>query len=456
MRTEHLSLLTLLAGIMGAAVAGCGSSEEAPNATGGTTGIAANVGGTKATSQAPTGGSGTRASSTPSAAEGGVSTGGSPAAGGAPATGGRPNTGGTTNKASTAKALGGGPGAGGAETGGAKASAGSAAGGTSNKGNSSAVPAGGGSVGTGGKTSVGTPAGGQPATGGSSAKATGGSTNTGPCTATASKTVSSNAKPTGPHKVVMETNSDIGCGTIYRPQDLGGSEKYPIFVWGEGACSRDGRSNEASMAEIASHGYFVIADGPPSGGNCPSIGMPNSNTDLKNMSKTLLSYVTWAIAEGEKSCSAYYGSIDTTKVAADGFSCGGLMAESTGGDPRITTWGITSSGISYGADKTFYATVHTPVKILEGGSGDVAYKNGVQDYNALSEQGVPIIFLSKNGAGHGGDLGNGTGDFNSVNLAWLNWQLKGDTGTTGKGALYGANCKYCNGGGWEYKSANIK
>jgi hypothetical protein len=253
----------------------------------------------------------------------------------------------------------------------------------------------------------------------------------------------------------MESNADIACGTIYRPQDLGGTEKYPIFVWGEGGCSRSGTSNQAAMAEIASHGYFVIADGAPSGGSCASIGMPNNSSDLTNMSKTLLSYVTWAIAEGGKSCSAYFGSIETTKVAADGFSCGGLMAESTGGDPRMTTWGITSSGITY-TETNFYKTVHTPVKILLGGSGDVAYPNGENDYKIMSAQGTPIILLSKDGAGHGGDLSNGTGDFNSVNLAWINWQLKGDTTATGKGALVGSSCKYCNGGGWEYKSANIQ
>jgi hypothetical protein len=64
--------------------------------------------------------------------------------------------------------------------------------------------------------------------------------------------------------------------------------------------------------------------------------------------------------------------------------------------------------------------------------------------------------LSKDGAGHGGDLSNGTGDFNSVNLAWINWQLKGDTTSTGKAALIGSSCKYCNAAGWEYKSANIQ
>jgi hypothetical protein len=33
-----------------------------------------------------------------------------------------------------------------------------------------------------------------------------------------------------------------------------------------------------------------------------------------------LDYITWAIAENDKSCSAYYQRLETTKIAADGFS----------------------------------------------------------------------------------------------------------------------------------------
>jgi hypothetical protein len=260
----------------------------------------------------------------------------------------------------------------------------------------------------------------------------------------------------GPHKVVIETNTDAGvsCGTIYRPADLGGADKYPIFVWGEGGCSRNGLSNQASMGEIASWGYFVVADGPPGsgGGNCPSIGM---STDVASMAKVMIGYIDWAIAENGKSCSAYYDSLDTTKVAADGFSCGGLMAMGTAGDPRMTAVAQTSSGLT-SAVASYYKTIHTPFKILLGGSGDVAYPNGMRDYDEMVKAGVKVLLLSKNNAGHGGDLNNGKGDFNTVNLAWLNWQLKGDEGATGKGLLIGSSCKFCNASGWVFQSANIQ
>lgn len=263
------------------------------------------------------------------------------------------------------------------------------------------------------------------------------------CKSTPSKASTSTVTGTGPHKVVIETNTDPGIknGTIYRPTDLAPGKNYPIFVWGEGACSQDGLSNRASMGEIASWGYFVVADGSPSGGG--------------GTAAALISYVTWAIAENGNPCSAYYQSLDTTKIAADGFSCGGLMAENAAGDPRFTAVGFTSSGL-FNADSTVYKKIHTPFKILLGGTADMAYANGVRDYNQISALGIPIIFLSKDGAGHGGDLGNGRGDFNLVNLAWLNWQLKGDTGATGKAFLMGPTCRYCTASGWEFKSKNLQ
>jgi hypothetical protein len=284
----------------------------------------------------------------------------------------------------------------------------------------------------------------------------GGRTSTGSGTCTPSKSGNLSVSGSGKYKVVVETNSDsaMTCGTIYRPEDLKGTEKFPIFAWGEGACSRDGKSNSASMAEIASHGYFVIADGPLNGGNCASIGMPNTAADLPNMGKPLLGYIKWAIAENDKPCSAYFDALDGSKVAADGFSCGGLMASGTSADPIMTTYGITSSGMT-GADAGFYSKIHTPFKALTG-STDMAYENAKRDYQQISALGIPSVFFSKNGAGHGGDLtAKNGGDFTKVNLAWLNWQLKGDTTATGKGFLIGSGCTFCSNGGWEVMSKNI-
>jgi len=264
--------------------------------------------------------------------------------------------------------------------------------------------------------------------------------------------VGANASGSGPHEVVVETNADPGIdeGTIFRPADLGGSEKYPIFVWGEGGCSQDGLSNAAAMAEIASHGYFVVADGTPNG----SGNRPMDRSSLDAMGAPLIAYVDWAIAENAKPCSAYYQSLDTAKIASNGFSCGGLMAQGTVTDPRIVTWGVTSSGMA-GADQSFYDLIDTPVLFVEGGPAEVAYDGGLEGYTAITALDVPVLWFSKD-LGHGGDLfTSGGGDFTKINLAWLNWWLKGDESATGKGLLVGAGCPYCSDAAWEVKSANV-
>jgi hypothetical protein len=459
MTRVHLPVSTLLAGIL--SVGGCSSSSPGSAGGGGTTGVVDATGGTVSSGTGgvvATGGAaqpgtgGTTGVTVPTG--GSDATGGMKTTGGAPATGGVKATGGVNATGGNAVGVGG-LGTGGKTTGSPGGSSATATGGMTTAGG--ALTGGrtgnGGNSTTGGSVAVNTN-GGRSGTGGTAAggAATGGTPSTGPCSATASKAASVTVTGSGPHKVVVESNSGISCGTIFRPADLGGAEKYPIFVWGEGACTRSGTSNTASMGEIASYGYFVIADGPPSsGGSCASIGM---STDVVSMGKPLVEYITWAIAENGKSCSAYYNSLDTTKIASDGFSCGGLMSYGTAADPRMTAVGITSSGMT-SAVATFYKSIHTPVKILLGGTGDIAYTNGTRDYTQISALGIPTLMLSKDGAGHGGDLGNGKGDFNTVNLAWLNWQLKGDTGATGKGLLVGASCKYCNASGWEFKSANI-
>lgn len=271
-------------------------------------------------------------------------------------------------------------------------------------------------------------------------------------TCSASTIVDANARGSGAHGVVVETNSGSGIkeGTIFRPEDLGGAEKYPIFVWGQGACSKNGLANAAAMTEIASHGYFVVADGTPNGSGNRTM----DRADLVGMGAPLMAYVDWAVAENAKPCSAYYQRLETAKIASNGFSCGGLMSQGTVLDPRVVTWGVTSSGMA-GATDDFYEAIHTPVLFVEGGTGDVAYEGALQGYNRVSQLGVAVMWFDK-ALGHGGDLfqANG-GDFTKINLAWLNWWLKGDEGITGKGLLVGPDCSYCSDSQWDVRSNNV-
>ena len=191
-------------------------------------------------------------------------------------------------------------------------------------------------------------------------------------TCTASQTASPDRDGTGPHKVVIETNSAQGikCGTIYRPADLRGTEKYPIFVWGEGGCSQDGYSNVAAMAEIASW--------DTSSSRTVRRAAPNACSGGQD-GKAFLDYLTWAIAENGKSCSAYYQALDTTKIAADGFSCGGLMSENVLRRCALLRHRNHQQRPDEREQQPLQQ-IHTPWKIMNGGSSDIAYENGLRDY----------------------------------------------------------------------------
>jgi len=418
------------------AVSACSSAGGTPKsdeaATGGTAALGGSVaaGGTDVVvgsggtgGEVATGGSmsGGTSAGGGSGVTGGSGTGGIPSAGGVTSTGGAPPTGGVG-------------GTGGSATGGLLT------GGTDTGGFAGTLPTGG-TVGGGDGGTAGSGDGGSSGSGG---------VVTGDCTP--SEAVATNASGTGPYEVVVETNSDPGIneGTIYRPADLGGAEKFPIFVWGEGACEQNGLSNATAMAEIASYGYFVVADGTPSGSGNRTM----DRSDMVAMGAPLIAYVDWAIDENEKPCSVYHQSLDTTMIAANGFSCGGLMAQGTVTDPRIVTWGVTSSGMA-GATQAFYDPIHTPVLFVEGGPSDMAYDGGLEGYETISALGVPVLWFSRD-IGHGGDLFQaGGGDFTRINLAWLNWWLKGDETVTGKGLLVGSGCSYCSDNAWEVLSANV-
>jgi hypothetical protein len=463
MTTEHPSLTLLLAGMLGIAVGACGGSDGENDGTGGGS-AAPSGGGPSATGGVRDDGSGGTPDASGGALSGGSNTGGvADGAAGVAHTGGRSaergGSGGSTSVEGSGGASEGPTGGRGAATGGRGGSTSMAGSGGASEG-----PTGGRGAATGGRggsTSMAGaggasegPTGGRGTETGGSAGSTsvGGSGGAFTGTCTESKATGTNATGSGPHDVIVETNSDPGIneGTIFRPADLGGDEKYPIFVWGEGACLQDGLSNATAMAEIASYGYFVVADGTPNG----TSNRPMDRSNMEAMGAPLIAYIDWAVAENEKPCSAYYQSLDTAKIASNGFSCGGLMSQATITDPRITTWGVTSSGMA-GASQSFYDPIHTPVLFVEGGAGDMAYDGGLEGYQTISELDVPVMWFSKD-LGHGGDLFQARGgDFTKINLAWLNWWLKGDETATGKGLLVGSGCPYCSDSAWEVMSQNI-
>jgi len=234
---------------------------------------------------------------------------------------------------------------------------------------------------------------------------------------------------TGPFKAIMVSESSLPTPTVFRPSDVGAAtkkRKLPIIVWGNGACANSPWEHVNFLSEVASYGFMVIAIGP-----MPKEG---ERTRERSASSQMTDAINWAITQNKDKDSRYYGKLDILEIAVSGMSCGGLQALETAPDPRVTTAVICNSGIlpNPGSGmpgmpmlaKDQLSKIHTPTLYLLGGEKDIAYANGMDDFNRINH--VPV-FVANMDVGHGGTYGqpNG-GEFAKVATAWFQWQLKND------------------------------
>ena len=244
------------------------------------------------------------------------------------------------------------------------------------------------------------------------------------------------AKPLGEFMPVMEADPGIPTHTIIRPEPLG-KIKHPILAWGEGGCGKSGNIGmfSALFMEFASQGILIVADGPPRSG-----GPTMAGSDAK----PLLYAIDWAIKENERPCSQYYHKLDVTKLAVSGQSCGGLMAIQAATDPKITTAFPYNSGL-FSRDQTIYNALHAPMAIFDGGSEDIAYANGLADFNAITK--IPMLFANPTSCSSNAHVCTffdaNAGEFGRAGVAWMRWHLLGDEGATGKGMFIGDSCGLC-------------
>ncbi len=234
---------------------------------------------------------------------------------------------------------------------------------------------------------------------------------------------------TGAYSAIMYTDSSLPTHTVFRPKDLsvfGKKNKLPIIAWGNGACANSPWEHVNFLSEVASHGFLVIAIGP-----MPKEGERGNG---RSISSQLLDAIDWAIEQNTDKTNVFHKKIDTSKIAVSGMSCGGLQTLEVAPDPRITTAVVCNSGILKNPGsgmpgmpnlpKEQLEKLHTPTLYLLGGESDIAYENGMDDYNRINH--VPV-FVGNMDVGHGGTYGQPHGgEFAKVATAWYKWQLKGD------------------------------
>ncbi|KAH7126565.1 hypothetical protein B0J11DRAFT_549507 [Dendryphion nanum] len=223
------------------------------------------------------------------------------------------------------------------------------------------------------------------------------------------------AKPsgTGPYSAKYTTLPSLPNHTLYHPSSLSLNTTLPVIVWGNGGCSANGLSQSAFLTEIASWGFLVIASGGPN----------QSGSTTASVMKASIDYVSGSALPTE-----YAKLVDNTKIAAAGFSCGGIEAYEQVQDKRVKALGIFNSGqMSEDATKKVVPNIPKgkPVFFFLGGESDIAYKNGMRDYRAL-----PVGIPSWNGnlnVGHGATYNepNG-GKFAKAAQLYFRWVLKGD------------------------------
>lgn len=234
---------------------------------------------------------------------------------------------------------------------------------------------------------------------------------------------------TGPFKAIMVSENSLPTHTVFKPSDLSAATKkgkLPTIVWGNGACANSPWEHVNFLSEVASYGFMVIAIGP-----MPQEG---ERTRDRSTSSQLTDAINWAIVQNNDKASPYFGKLDTKAIAVSGMSCGGLQALEIAPDPRVTTTVICNSGIlptprggmpgMPELTKDQLTRIHTPTLYLLGGEKDIAYGNGMDDFNRINH--VPV-FVANMDVGHGGTYGQPHGgEFAKVATAWFQWQLKKD------------------------------
>jgi hypothetical protein len=271
---------------------------------------------------------------------------------------------------------------------------------------------------------------------------------------------------TGPYPAIKEEDPSLPDHVVYRPKDISkvGKRQLGLIGWGNGACAADGAGSRFELAEIASHGYIVIAPGgihsgpgsiplPPPPPGATKFQMATSTADVK-------AGIDWALAENARPGSSYFGKIDPAQIGVAGFSCGGIHALEMAGDPRVKALIMQNSGMFPDDSKIFEGlkvnkatlqTLRTPVLYILGGPTDIAYENGMDDFKRINL--VPVMVVSNN-SGHGGDFIKPNGGPSAfVAAEWFDWQLRADK--EAEKYFVGPDCGICKDPEWKVERKNF-
>ncbi len=232
----------------------------------------------------------------------------------------------------------------------------------------------------------------------------------------------------GRHKAVALREASLPDFVVYRPMNMDAAmgrerRKLPVLVFCNGGCMDTSIGYENMLADVASHGYVVVAVGQLQ-------MLAQHEHDRHTPSSVVQTALDWVSQQASNPSSPYYGRIDEERIAAAGHSCGGAQVLANCGDPRLKTYIILNAGMGSmtmaDASAKSLRNLHGPILYLVGGTSDVAWANAQADYKAIRR--VPVVLADNTRSGHGGTYDQEHGGANSRMVrAWLDWQLKGRT-----------------------------
>ncbi len=279
------------------------------------------------------------------------------------------------------------------------------------------------------------------------------------CLFLAMPSLAQNPTGSGPERAIVYSDSALPTHTIYRPESVSGN--YPVVLWGNGSCRNDNTNYREFLAEVASHGFLVLAIGPYLNSPAPRASRPESPADWppdETHFSLHFDALDWIENENTRDDSPYYGMADMDNIAVMGHSCGGLQAVNASSDPRITTTVVLNSGLfedddvymqRHDAKRAQLLNLHSTVAYFIGGETDIAYPQAEKDWADLKTQNMPAIIANMD-VGHGATYSQPGGyPFAEGPIAWLKFQLQDDEHA--EAMFTGENCGLCKSTDWNYR-----
>lgn len=189
---------------------------------------------------------------------------------------------------------------------------------------------------------------------------------------------------------------------------------------------------------------------PPMGGGAPQ----GNNNWVMGDPLGLQVALDWVLKQNEDPNSPYYQKLDVDNIAAAGMSCGGLQALHMSDNEKIKTILVMNSGYFGDNEKATLDQMKAKSVIwILGGSSDIAYDNGWNDFKTIQKK--PAFACSLNTVGHGGTyMEPHGGEYAIVATAWLQWQLQGNK-EAGK-MFEGSDFTLAKRPNWTAQKKNIK